>query len=311
MTILKCWRLCCNDWVLCCRHPFQGQYGVADVKLRLSQWVVFVKVCARNVLKFNLRVKKCRHRKQWAIREPWRRKAPSLSFFCHVQLGAEQREREEDRQRHDDHQSQRGADGESRRSVREKQTPYFWHSLISCPASSVWTVFLDGTTSCSIDVLNPFKQLVSSLCWQVSLWAELWPAPSRPCPPGSPRWPSPRQGSRPPAAPALPLRPNPESRSPSAVVKSELTALRTGSGPRPWRLTVATVRRPASALYRNPAHCVAGVVPFHCLLPTSGVLLLIPSNCWEMKWGRHCEPELRLLAASSSSVLMPWLSWWQ
>lgn len=44
-----------------------------------------------------------------------KKKALSLSFYCHVQLSAEQREREEDWQRHDDHQSQRGADGESRR----------------------------------------------------------------------------------------------------------------------------------------------------------------------------------------------------
>lgn len=32
--------------------------------------------------------------------------------LCPLQLGAEQREREEDRKRHDDHQPQRGADGE-------------------------------------------------------------------------------------------------------------------------------------------------------------------------------------------------------
>lgn len=35
--------LICFSWshLLRCRHPFQGQYSVADVKLRLSQWVQF------------------------------------------------------------------------------------------------------------------------------------------------------------------------------------------------------------------------------------------------------------------------------
>lgn len=38
-----------------------------------------------------------------------------VSSSCPLQLGAEQREREEDRERHDDHQPQRRADGEGRR----------------------------------------------------------------------------------------------------------------------------------------------------------------------------------------------------
>lgn len=39
----------------------------------------------------------------------------AAGLFCPRQLGAEQREREEDRKRHDDHQPERGPDGEGRR----------------------------------------------------------------------------------------------------------------------------------------------------------------------------------------------------
>lgn len=101
----------------------------------------------------------------------------------------------------------------------------------------VWTGFLDDITSCS-RALSVESPLVTPLCWQVSLWAELWPAPGRPCPPGSPRWPNPQP---PPALvllPTRPLRPNPESL---------FLTLWTESRPRPWKLTVATVRRPAAA----------------------------------------------------------------
>lgn len=41
--------------------------------------------------------------------------AMTAGLFCPRQLGAEQREGEEDRQRHDDHQPQRGPDREGRR----------------------------------------------------------------------------------------------------------------------------------------------------------------------------------------------------
>lgn len=39
----------------------------------------------------------------------------AAGLFCPRQLGAEQREGEEDRKRHDDHQPERGPDGEGRR----------------------------------------------------------------------------------------------------------------------------------------------------------------------------------------------------
>lgn len=90
----------------------------------------------------------------------------SSGVLLHVQLGAEQRAREEDRQRHDDHQPQRGADGEGRRSVREENSSTVASASLNCllrftslPLLSTWR--------------RQFPLCVTSLCLQVSLWAEL------------------------------------------------------------------------------------------------------------------------------------------
>lgn len=97
----------------------------------------------------------------------------TVVFPLPLQLGAEQRAREEDRERHDDHQPQHGADWESRGyETLRKHCSLFKMMEIWC--------------------LIRKYHLTKSVCLQVSLWAELWPAPGRPCLPGSPPWPSPQ-----------------------------------------------------------------------------------------------------------------------